>query len=40
MFLERNEISRQLDIKDPFLMIDEIKIDISLSKAKSSKIFK
>ena len=26
MFLERNQISIQLDIKDPFLMIDEIKI--------------
>ena len=37
MFLERKEISRQLDIKDPFLMIDEISIDISLSKAKSLK---
>ena len=38
MFLDRNEISKQLDIKDPFLMIDEIRIDISLNKAKSLKL--
>ena len=37
MFLDRNEISKQLDIKDPFLMIDEIKLDINLNKAKSLK---
>ena len=38
MFLEQNQISTQLDIKDPFLMIDEIKIDLNQKKAKSSKI--
>ena len=38
MFLDRDEISVQLDIKDPFLMIDEIRIDISLNKAKSLKL--
>ena len=32
MFLDRNEISIQLDIKDPFLMIDKINIDISAKK--------
>lgn len=37
MFLNRNEISKQLDIKDPFLMIDQINLDISANKAKSSK---
>tara|TARA_B100000886_G_C20426910_1_gene494643 strand:+ start:9985 stop:10437 length:453 start_codon:yes stop_codon:yes gene_type:complete len=40
MFLDRNEISRQLDIKDPFLMIDEIKIDKSAYKAQSLKFLK
>ncbi len=38
MFLDRNEISRQLDIKDPFLMIDEIRLDINLNQAKSLKL--
>ena len=38
MFLERNEISKQLDIKDPFLMIDEINIDLIIKKAKSLKL--
>ena len=37
MFLERSEISRQLDITDPFLMIDDINIDLKTEKAISSK---
>ena len=37
MFLERSEISRQLDITDPFLMIDDINIDLKAKKAISSK---
>jgi len=38
MYLGRNEISKRLDINDPFLMIDKININIDLKKAKSTKI--
>ena len=37
MHLDRNEISAQLEIKDPFLLIDEINIDLKSNKATSLK---
>ena len=33
MYLDRKDISNQLDIIDPFLMIDEINLDLTLNKA-------
>ena len=37
MYLDRNAISDQLEIKDPFLLIDEINIDLKSNKAISLK---
>ena len=37
MFFTRDEISKRLDINDPFLMIDEINIDLNQKEAISSK---
>lgn len=37
MFLTRNQISKRLNIIDPFLMIDEINIDLNSNKAVSLK---
>ena len=37
MYLDRKDISNQLEITDPFLMIDEINLDLNLNKAISLK---
>ena len=37
MYLVRDQICNQLDIEDPFLLIDEINIDLKLNKAISIK---